>query len=572
MARSGRRRWGRVLLVVTMTYVCLGLLLRPASPMRLAPVAGQPLLWRGAYHVHTTRSDGSGTPEEVAAAAAAAGLQFVILTDHGDGTRAPDPPRYVDGVLLMDGVEISTDAGHYVAIGMRQTPFPIGGDAAGVAADVKRFGGLRIVAHPDSPRAALAWHEPSVIADGIEWLNADSVWRSARPGQLLLRLSAYPFNTAGALAALATYPQRLFEQYDKPGVFRGDLTLAAVDAHARIGWRRDRDPLECGLTLARFPSYRAMFGTFGVVIPWIGGAPSGRAQDDADAVMHFLHQRLAFSAVFSMAETPYLRVEAERRESPYTVAPPDIFEGRRSGSAMTLRVASNAPADAVIRMRRNGVPWREAAAPNATFEVDPDEGHAIYRAELWLPPRRGWPELPVAMGHSVAHNPPGDREYGERPSTVPPPFIVTGWHGEHDPRSSVVIGPPAGAIATATLSLANTPRTSQFAALVADLAPPPPGATGVELRVSTDAPMRLSLQLRVPQAGDGLRWRTSMFAGNDGDPGYAGLSNLRAVPPAAGQVPLDRVHALLFVMDTVNAQPGTRRTIAIRELRWTFDR
>ena len=39
---------------------------------------------RGAFHVHTTRSDGSGTVEEVAAAAQAAGLQFVVLTDHND--------------------------------------------------------------------------------------------------------------------------------------------------------------------------------------------------------------------------------------------------------------------------------------------------------------------------------------------------------------------------------------------------------------------------------------------------------------------------------------------------------
>ncbi len=48
---------------------------------------------------------------------AAAGLKFVIFTDHGDGTRPPDPPEYVDGVLCLDGVEISTNDGHYVALG-----------------------------------------------------------------------------------------------------------------------------------------------------------------------------------------------------------------------------------------------------------------------------------------------------------------------------------------------------------------------------------------------------------------------------------------------------------------------
>ena len=38
----------------------------------------------GAYHIHTSRSDGSGSVADVAAAARRAGLKFVILTDHGD--------------------------------------------------------------------------------------------------------------------------------------------------------------------------------------------------------------------------------------------------------------------------------------------------------------------------------------------------------------------------------------------------------------------------------------------------------------------------------------------------------
>ena len=38
------------------------------------------------------RSDGRGTPEQIAHAAARAGLKFVVITDHGDATRTPDPP------------------------------------------------------------------------------------------------------------------------------------------------------------------------------------------------------------------------------------------------------------------------------------------------------------------------------------------------------------------------------------------------------------------------------------------------------------------------------------------------
>ena len=48
-----------------------------------------------------------------------AGLDFVVLTDHGDGTRALEAPRYVHDVLIIDAVEINTDSGHLVALSLR---------------------------------------------------------------------------------------------------------------------------------------------------------------------------------------------------------------------------------------------------------------------------------------------------------------------------------------------------------------------------------------------------------------------------------------------------------------------
>jgi len=62
----------------------------PPPPVTLdGPVPGTYVA--GAYHVHSARSDGSGTVDDIAAAAARAGLRFVLLTDHGNGTRVPEP-------------------------------------------------------------------------------------------------------------------------------------------------------------------------------------------------------------------------------------------------------------------------------------------------------------------------------------------------------------------------------------------------------------------------------------------------------------------------------------------------
>src|SRR5262245_42205399 len=82
----------------------------------------------GAYHIHSTRSDGAADKDAIAAAAARASLAFIILTDHGDGTGQPDPPAYLHGVLCLDAVEISTNGGHYVAIDMQPAPYPLGGE------------------------------------------------------------------------------------------------------------------------------------------------------------------------------------------------------------------------------------------------------------------------------------------------------------------------------------------------------------------------------------------------------------------------------------------------------------
>ena len=115
-------------------------------------------------------SDGTGSIDDIAAAAARAGLQFVILTDHGDGTRVPGPPSYRSGVLCIEAVEVNTTGGHLVALGAR--PVTLSRWRArreAVLEDVHRLGGMGIAAHPESPRESLRWRDgtcPSTASSG----------------------------------------------------------------------------------------------------------------------------------------------------------------------------------------------------------------------------------------------------------------------------------------------------------------------------------------------------------------------------------------------------------------------
>src|SRR5438045_8056908 len=113
----------------------------------------------GILHVHSNRSEGRSAPDGIAEAARRAGLKYLVFTDHGDATRPPDPPMYRSGVLCLDGVEISTTGGHYVAIDIPAAPYPLGGEARDVVEDVRRLGGFGIAAHPDSPKRELRWSD-----------------------------------------------------------------------------------------------------------------------------------------------------------------------------------------------------------------------------------------------------------------------------------------------------------------------------------------------------------------------------------------------------------------------------
>ena len=131
----------------------------------------------GNLHIHSRDSDGGGSLDEIAAAASRAGLKFIVLTDHGDATGQPSAPVYREGVLCLGGVEISTAGGHYLAIGLPEAPYPLGGEARDVVEDVKRLGGFGIAAHPDSQGTICAGATGTTPFDALEIVNPDTSWR-----------------------------------------------------------------------------------------------------------------------------------------------------------------------------------------------------------------------------------------------------------------------------------------------------------------------------------------------------------------------------------------------------------
>jgi hypothetical protein len=257
------RRLSQILAALALGYVAYGLWLRAGRAPRPAPPPGE---IHGAYHVHTTKSDGRGTLEEVIEAASEAGLQFVVVTDHN--VLSPEDAGYRGGVLVVEGSEVSAPYGHIVALGIPRelTREERQKDTIG---NIRALGGQATIAHPFHPRRPFTrWSNLGWL--GYEAISNDSFWgltlRSHEYWRIAEAILALPWD--GASSALAFYRPPLLE-------------LAMYDALSAS----ERHPLLCANDAHGWPSYRAAFEAFSMHLPV---ALSGDAGRDVPAVIEEL--------------------------------------------------------------------------------------------------------------------------------------------------------------------------------------------------------------------------------------------------------------------------------------------
>lgn len=326
-----------------------------------ALLPGGPPDLRGAYHVHTTASDGRGTLAEVIRAAREAGLAFVVVTDHN--RRVPDRPEYSDGVLVIPATEASTRYGHVVALGVARalTPDERAGDPLGA---IRALGGEAVLAHPLHPRrpftgwGAGPWR-------GFEVVSNDTAW-----GRVLADRSAGKV-VAAALALPWDPPRAVLDLADDPAdeLARFDAEVAA----ARAAGDRRRPPriLLCSADAHGLPSYRAAFEAFSMHVPV---APTGDAAVDAAAVTAALLDGRA--ACVSEGVAPAAQV---------ALAP-------APGGALALTLSAADRTGVVYALFRDGAPTGrftpDSAGEGGNFRCDGPCPPGDYRAELWRGGRR----------------------------------------------------------------------------------------------------------------------------------------------------------------------------------------
>jgi hypothetical protein len=537
----------------------------------------------GIIHVHSNRSDGSIAPDRIAEAAARAGLKFVVFTDHGDATRAPDAPAYMSGVLCIDAVEISTTGGHYIALDMPRAPYPLGGEPQAVVEDVHRLGGFGIVAHPDSPKEQLRWKDYAVPFDAIEATNLDTAWRgwvqralgstvparsrAAAGGRLLAAVFDYPFRPAETMASLTRPPQGEPEVDPNVGrvmMERRIVTTAGADAHAKLSYRSDPGDSMFSLPV---PGYEQTFRTLSIRAS-LDESLTGDAARDSKALIRAIREGHLYTAVDGVATPPAFDFSATNSSG--TAREGDRL---RPAGPVTLRVRTNAPAGFTTTVW-NGGTILSSDHHESTFAVTRPEETAAYWVSVQAPPGdRGVTWLrsnPIFVLRSEPT--PDGRTIADAP--LPHPIFdgatTNGWHVEHDSTSVGALDLPTG-VAGSELRLRYGLSAGQtsgpFVALAYDV---PQGiARNGRLRFTVRAqqPMRISVQLRTPggNGSGGERWQRSVYVSTVDEVRTVVFRDMKpAGATATDAPPLENVRSILIVVDTTNTKPGSSGRLWIR--------
>ncbi|MBS2534428.1 CehA/McbA family metallohydrolase [Catenulispora sp. NF23] len=144
--------------------------------------------YRGDLHVHSVYSDGELTPQQLAAEARAAGLDFLATTEHNASDAHGAWGQHAgDDLLVILGEEVTTRTGHWLALGIPagQVIDWIYGVREEILQrhldEVHSTGGLCVAAHPHAPYASGTFMYPYQGLDAVEVWNGP--WSSELPWQ-----------------------------------------------------------------------------------------------------------------------------------------------------------------------------------------------------------------------------------------------------------------------------------------------------------------------------------------------------------------------------------------------------
>jgi hypothetical protein len=324
--------------------------------------------YNAVIHVHSQYShDGRGTVEEIAAAAARAGVRVVLLTDHN--TLAPlheGKEAWYGPTLVLVGAEITTGAG-YLLLFDPKPDLPV--KARGYAiedllARYREVGALVLLAHPEHPR--LGWREDWPPVDGVEVVDVFDQVVAAPLSRQLMGLLAYPVNPVMAVLSVVHWPRPVFTRWDRMARERPTFGVLALDAHGGIEVTDE--------TTVRFPSHETAFRIG--QMHFVTREPLARDRGDRTTVYRAMRAGQFYNAFDGLAPAAGFRFVARRGDD---VA---LMGATLEGPGWTLEARVPPVGETFVRVLRDGAVVHEGSGQEAVRV--PVSAPGVYRVEVDL--------------------------------------------------------------------------------------------------------------------------------------------------------------------------------------------
>jgi hypothetical protein len=311
-----------------------------------------PLEIQGIYHIHTRFSDGRKSPDEIARLASKAGLNFIILTDHGSPNRESYPSQgWKHGVLILAGSELSVSRGHLVGLDFKLLSSNFSQNAEEAVFGIMAAGGFSVIAHPYS-KVQWSWGE-NVGYSGIEIINANFMLKES----LFLSIPYLPallIKPSYTLLKILDSPQRELRKWDELNKISQIYGYFSTDAH--LLYRPALDFLRVHVILDS---------------PLSSNFDVARGQ-----VFEALRSGRFYNAIHAAAQAAGFRFWGERGKEVIPMGGTTLFE-----SGLTLHVQAPFPFAKEIHLIQDGKSIFRSTEENISFEA---KQPGVYRVEVYL--------------------------------------------------------------------------------------------------------------------------------------------------------------------------------------------
>jgi len=331
----------------------------------------------GNIHIHSRYSDGSGDFAQIAAAAASAGLSYVIIADH-ETLAGLAEEKIHNGVVFLVGVEINRLHSHYLALGLERMVESHESNPQQVIDQVRDSGGLGFIAHPFEKGSryiekgkAYPWKcWPVFHFDGMEIWNYTSHWRGRHPSALKT-LYWFFFNRKTAMDKPPPEALKLWDCYTTAG-YR-ITAIGSSDAHASL--------YPVGPFKVPVFTYRYIFNTINtyIVLEQKLSSEHGRAKNQIISALRGGRCFISFDSLHPGGNFAYYALASGRH----------VPMGGEVKFEKGIKIEVKAPGDRpLVRLISGGRVVNEQTGKMLTFKPS---GPGVYRVEVFHRPRFGKP-------------------------------------------------------------------------------------------------------------------------------------------------------------------------------------